>query len=239
MQTQIFNSLRKIGLRGEFLKEMNDHFCSSYEEQLQNGLSSEQAFLAIQTRIQSSALHKTQRTLFIINHKNKIVMTSAIILLSIFTFFTQNSNSSISEVNQYISEVGIDSLIFGKVVNGSPEVTSHFGMRYNPLQKKKVMHKGIDLKGKIGDPVYLPADGIVSATGYHAKRGHFIEINHAQGYTSRYFHLSKILVKKDSALLKGVQIGEIGNSGLSIAPHLHFEILKQEMPLDPKDYLRV
>ncbi len=241
MQSKIITELKNLGLNGEFLDEMTDHYCAAFEAQLDAGANIDQALLSVCNQIQLAKLDKTQRQLFFIKNKNKIAVSMGTFILLVFTFFS-SSNFPVyesNEMNSYLLEVGADSLVFGKVLDGSPEVTSHFGMRFHPILKKKIKHKGIDLKGIIGDPVYAPADGIVSEVGYHQKKGNFIEINHADGITSRYFHLSKITVKKDASIEKGIQIGEVGVSGAALAPHLHFEILKKETQLNPVDFLRV
>ena len=118
-------------------------------------------------------------------------------------------------------------------------ITSGFGERHHPVLKNKKFHKGIDFKAPIGTPVYATADGIILKTeskenGY----GNRIIIKHDEEFESHYSHLSEIHVVKGRKVKKGELIGLVGTSGASTAPHLHYEVRKNNKPVDPKDYLR-
>jgi len=87
--------------------------------------------------------------------------------------------------------------------------------------------------------VVAPSDGVITKTGYHSKKGNYIEIKHDDIYSTRYYHLSKIDVKTNQQITRGSKIGEIGTSGASTAPHLHYEVVKDGRNVDPGDYLKV
>ncbi len=114
-----------------------------------------------------------------------------------------------------------------------------FGMRRHPIKKRYIMHKGIDLAGKIGDPIYATGDGVVERTMQGLKRsgyGQEIMINHEYGYKTRYAHLSKRLVSRGDSVKRGDLIGLMGNTGGSTGPHLHYEVIYKGVPVNPINY---
>ena len=80
------------------------------------------------------------------------------------------------------------------------------------------------------------ADGVVVNSKYNGTFGNFIEVSHGNGYKTVYGHLSKRLVKKGDYIIRGQKIGEVGNTGRSTAPHLHYEVKQYKRRLDPKDF---
>ena len=115
-------------------------------------------------------------------------------------------------------------------------VTSRFGMRVHPVTKVRKMHNGIDIAAPIGTPVYCPDNGRVSLIGLSLSAGNFIHINCGE-LTFIFMHLSMQLVRKGEMVKKGQQIGLVGNTGVSTAPHLHFEVRKNNTPIDPETYI--
>ena len=112
-------------------------------------------------------------------------------------------------------------------------LTSSFGYRIHPITKVRKFHKGIDLSGKWGNTVYSAQGGqVIKATeipGY----GKIIIIKHYRGYSTLYAHLSKILVKRGQKIVAHAPIGRIGNTGISTGTHLHFEIRKHGIAINP------
>lgn len=102
-------------------------------------------------------------------------------------------------------------------------------------------HNGIDLRAKIGTPVYAARSGRVSEARFHNGLGNYVELAHRGGYTTIYAHLSKIDVKEGRFVRQGEKIGEVGKSGNAnyrgIIPHLHLEVRRQGEPLDPMQFL--
>lgn len=119
---------------------------------------------------------------------------------------------------------------------------SGYGMRMHPLHKKEMMHSGIDLAAPLGTPVVAAADGIAKeiTDKNHDPKGYgkFIVIVHDQTYTTMYAQLSEVLVKENQSVKKGEIIGKVGESGLSTAPHLHYEVWKNGEKVDPADYFQ-
>ncbi len=116
-----------------------------------------------------------------------------------------------------------------------------YGMRFHPIYHRYVTHKGIDLPGKTGTPVYATGNGTVKMTDLGKRRsgyGEQILIDHRFGYQTRYAHLSKILVKEGEEVVRGQQIGEMGNTGGSTGSHLHYEVLYLNQNVDPINYFR-
>jgi murein DD-endopeptidase MepM/ murein hydrolase activator NlpD len=116
-------------------------------------------------------------------------------------------------------------------------LSSHYGMRTHPLTGKKEMHKGIDFAGKMGGEVIAVAKGVVTYVGKHYGYGRVIDIAHGNGFTTRYAHNSKILVSVGDTVEKGFRIAEIGSSGRSTGPHVHFEVLKDGKQVNPVKFI--
>jgi murein DD-endopeptidase MepM/ murein hydrolase activator NlpD len=115
-------------------------------------------------------------------------------------------------------------------------VTSGFGFRTNPFTGLNQMHEGIDISNRIGTPVTSPADGIVSDVGKDFAHGNIIVISHGFGTTTRFSHLSKFLVKVGQRVKRGDKIAEVGNTGQSTGPHLHYEVRLNGIPANPMRY---
>ncbi len=116
-------------------------------------------------------------------------------------------------------------------------ISSGFGSRLSPFSGKREFHAGLDIVGREGDPVYTLASGVVQRTADLPHYGKLVEISHADGYTTRYAHNSRIVVAEGDVVKKGQIIAELGNTGRSTGPHLHLEILKNSRRLDPRPFL--
>jgi murein DD-endopeptidase MepM/ murein hydrolase activator NlpD len=110
--------------------------------------------------------------------------------------------------------------------------TSGFGMRWGR------MHEGTDFAGPIGTPIYSTADGVVTFAGWSSGYGRLIKIQHEFGIETRYAHLNAIRVQVGQRVSQGERIGDMGNSGRSTGPHLHYEIRVGGSPLNPMTYIR-
>ncbi len=138
---------------------------------------------------------------------------------------------------EYYREVA-EFMPFGKPV-WSYWVSSKFGRRDDPFNTKKATHKGIDLASRTGNKIRVPAKGkvvrtLISNKGY----GNLVEIDHGNGFITKYAHLHKIYVKKGDYLEIDQAIGEVGSTGRSTGPHLHYEILYQGRPVDPMPFMQ-
>ena len=116
-------------------------------------------------------------------------------------------------------------------------VSSSFGSRMHPMTGKKQFHKGVDIPGKLGSDIVSVADGVVVRSENSSHYGWLVEIDHGDSYTTLYSHNRKNLVEVGETVKKGQAIGEIGSSGRSTGPHVHFEVHKKGKVIDPVKYL--
>jgi len=117
-------------------------------------------------------------------------------------------------------------------------LTSGFGVRRWRRSGHSENHQGIDIAVPRGTPVLAPAEGVVTYAGWKGDYGKMVELDHGTGYTTRFGHLSQIDVEIGDRVMKGQIIGEVGSTGRSTGPHLHYEVRFQGQPVDPLDYLK-
>jgi murein DD-endopeptidase MepM/ murein hydrolase activator NlpD len=116
-------------------------------------------------------------------------------------------------------------------------LASGFGQRIHPVYKVKKMHTGIDFAAEIGTPIYATADGkVISVDVKFSGYGKLVEIDHGFGYRSRYAHMHEFAVRIGQNIKRGDLVGYVGNTGLSTAPHLHYEVLINGNQVDPVHY---
>jgi len=116
-------------------------------------------------------------------------------------------------------------------------VTSDFGFRANPFTGLTQMHEGIDISNRTGTIVVAPANGFVSDIGSDYAHGKFLIISHGFGMTTRYSHLNKTLVKVGQKVKRGDKIAEVGTTGKTTGPHLHYEVKLNSIPVNPMRYI--
>jgi len=116
-------------------------------------------------------------------------------------------------------------------------LTSNFGARSDPFTGRTRMHKGIDIPGPVGTPIYATADGIVSRAQWVNGYGNLIEISHGNDTETRYGHLSKLLVEPNSRVKRGQLIGLMGSTGRSTGSHLHYEIRIAGAAINPLPFV--
>lgn len=117
-------------------------------------------------------------------------------------------------------------------------IGSVFGYRSDPFSGSKAIHEGIDFNAEVGTPVYAAAAGVVISADYHPEYGNMIDVDHGEGLSSRYAHLSKSLVQAGQILRRGEQIGNVGNTGRSTGSHLHFEVRMLGVAQNPAQFLK-
>ncbi len=120
----------------------------------------------------------------------------------------------------------------------SNRITSYFGNRTPPKQGASSDHKGVDIGAPMGAQVIAAAAGKVTTVSYNSARGYFIVVDHGSGYVTLYQHLSRQDVKTGDMVKAGQQIGAVGETGISTAPHLHFEVHMNGTPVDPLIYFK-
>jgi murein DD-endopeptidase MepM/ murein hydrolase activator NlpD len=127
---------------------------------------------------------------------------------------------------------------YRKPVIGEVEFTSGFGIRSDPFLGRPAMHTGLDFRAATGDPVRATANGKVVSSGWAGGYGRMVEIDHGNGLSTRYGHLSEIGVKVGDSIKIGQVIGAVGSTGRSTGPHLHYETRIDGEAVDPQKFLR-
>jgi murein DD-endopeptidase MepM/ murein hydrolase activator NlpD len=127
---------------------------------------------------------------------------------------------------------------YRKPVVGNVEFSSGFGVRSDPFLGRPAMHSGLDFRASTGDPVRATASGKVATAGWSGGYGRLVEIDHGNGLTTRYGHLSEINVKVGQLIVLGQVIGAVGSTGRSTGPHLHYETRIDGDAVDPQKFLR-
>ncbi|WP_047551224.1 M23 family metallopeptidase [Methylotenera sp. G11] len=116
--------------------------------------------------------------------------------------------------------------------------SSSFGWRIDPFNGHKAFHEGLDFTAAMGTPIFAAAGGIVSTAEQTPDYGKLVKIDHGSGLETRYAHASRLYVRAGERVEKGQKIAEVGSTGRSTGPHLHYEIRLAGNPLDPRKYLK-
>lgn len=230
----IIRSLRSIGIKDtEIIEEMTDHYLTEIEMLMDKGLDEQEAIKVTIGQIKSTSLH-------LLRSRRKSIwphlVATLMLLGTVSIYFMHRPASPISEDSSTITDVAPSGWPIAKP---KAEVTSHFGHRIHPVTKLKKLHRGIDIKAPIGTPVVATGDAMVKKIGFNKRAGRFIILKHGDRYTTRYHHLSAISVAEGDVITKGTIIGKSGNSGISMAPHLHYEIIDENAPIDPMECIGV
>lgn len=127
---------------------------------------------------------------------------------------------------------------FASPLTGDPDVTSPFGARVDPFLGRPALHTGVDLRESLGTDVRVTADGRVVGAGPVGGYGTMIEVDHGNGLTTRYAHLSAVSVAPGDSVTKGQVVGQVGMTGRATGPHLHYETRIDGEPVDPMRFLQ-
>jgi murein DD-endopeptidase MepM/ murein hydrolase activator NlpD len=158
----------------------------------------------------------------------------------------QQTASQVQSVNQLLEMqkqnweqhlTWLEALPIGIPIQSDFRFTSGFGLRNDPFTGQIAMHEGIDFAAETGTPVVAPAKGQVVRSEWDPTYGNVIEIKHAENFLTRYAHLSKRLVTENTAVQTGTHIGNVGSTGRSTGPHLHYEIFQNGKVLNPLSVL--
>jgi len=134
---------------------------------------------------------------------------------------------------------GVIAVPSDKPVKMNVEFTSGFGVRSDPFHAGAAMHPGIDLAGSYGTPIYATADGTVLRAGWNSGGyGNLVEIDHGRGITTRYGHMSAILVHEGDHVTRGQQVGRMGSTGRSTGNHLHYEVRIDGRAVNPIPFMK-
>lgn len=123
------------------------------------------------------------------------------------------------------------------VLPAKGQVTSGFGYRLHPVTGNHAMHEGLDISNSRWTPIYAPADGMVTASHPNGGFGNLVVLDHGNGYTTKYGHLTKIMVEKGQLVKRYGLLGYMGNTGRVTGTHLHYEVHRDGSPQNPEKYI--
>ena len=174
-----------------------------------------------------------------------IPISLKILLLSLAIFLlpmASQSKQTVTEVRQSSIQTTAEMITFvNPLERGSYKVSSTYGERKHPITGEIYFHRAVDLAAPKGTPVQAAAAGTATVVVADAKQGNnmgkYIEVQHQNGFKTRYTQLSDVAVEEGQMVTRGEKIGEVGSSGLSTGPHLHFEIWKDGEHVNPADYI--
>lgn len=151
-------------------------------------------------------------------------------------------SKKMQEVFSLINDVAYYKEVMKSVPVGKPVwsywLSSPFGKRSDPFNKKSAAHKGVDLASNKGNKIKTMAKGKVVRAEWNGGYGNYVEIDHGNGFKTKYAHLNKSYVEKGQYVQQGEPIGEVGSTGRSTGPHLHYEVLFNGTPVDPMTFIK-
>jgi murein DD-endopeptidase MepM/ murein hydrolase activator NlpD len=157
-----------------------------------------------------------------------------------------NAMGEFGQFNKTISSMRTDwdkqlqwlqTLPTGVPIGGDFRMTSGFGMRVDPFTHTLARHEGLDFTAMHGTPILAAADGLVTRSGWEDTYGNIVEVTHAEGFMTRYAHISKRLVTEGQRIKRGQHIADVGSTGRSTGPHLHYEVFRHGHVLNPTQVL--
>jgi hypothetical protein len=131
----------------------------------------------------------------------------------------------------------LQTLPTGVPISGDFKVTSGFGMRNDPFTGTLARHEGLDFTAISGTPILATADGTVTRSGWEDTYGNIVEVTHSEGFMTRYAHISKRHVTEGQSVKRGQKIADVGSTGRSTGPHLHYEVFRYGRVLNPVQVL--
>ncbi len=151
-------------------------------------------------------------------------------------------NAHVEALDTSLKALGTAQGLLAKVPVASPApgapLSSPFGARVDPFLGHQAMHSGLDFRAATGTPVLATAGGKVIDAGRNGGYGNMVEIDHGNGMSTRYAHLSRISVKTGDKVTRGTKVGEVGSTGRSTGPHLHYEVRRHGHAVDPVAFLK-
>lgn len=151
----------------------------------------------------------------------------------------RHQQEALSALEQYLLT---EDTIAASIPTGKPVeegwVSSFYGYRVDPFNGKKTFHEGLDIAGRSGSNVLSVADGIVTWVGQRGGYGGLVEVDHGNGYVTRYAHNKTIKVKKGDRVSKGETLALMGSTGRSTGPHVHFEVLRDGQHVNPYNFIK-
>lgn len=154
--------------------------------------------------------------------------------------FKEEAQSRVGSYDNLSDWLGQQRELYHAIPKGWPcpgQRTSHFGERLDPFRKVSTFHFGVDIAGPKGTPIRATADGIVQMANWHSGYGNLVVIDHKHGYSTRYAHNSKTLVKVGDRVKRGQIVALMGNTGKSSGSHCHYEVWKHKQRRNPYTFM--
>ncbi|MEM6771234.1 MAG: M23 family metallopeptidase, partial [Bacteroidota bacterium] len=241
---QVQNHVTAAGLSGGLAAELTDHLCCLAEDHLAEGMPEHAALQAALQAWPIARLRQIQRGVSFSTRIKPTVMkilSFAAVVAVFFLLFPFKASVVTPCEDPMLAEASpatfSEPMLFAGIPDFEPPtaspiagvdmqniLTSGFGMRMHPIMKKRMFHRGIDLKAKTGTPVLATANGEVIFADRDGLHGLSVHLRHAEGYATRYTHLSAIDVAVGERVVLGDQVGKVGETGAATAPHLHYEV---------------
>ncbi|MEL6660854.1 MAG: M23 family metallopeptidase [Bacteroidota bacterium] len=223
-------------LQGEKREELLDHLCCDIEQAMRQGQGFEEAFDQCQGRWNENEVKKihssTRNTSIMVK-----LLTVVILGLGSITFLSlplaeEAATAALEESSCLLLDPP------GRApLSDDHRLSAKFGMMLHPITKKQQMHRGLDWVAPLGTPVKAAGSGIVLEAGDKGNYGKCVIIVHDEIYQTLYAHLRSIDVAVNQEIQAGAIIGQVGSTGLSTGPHLHYEVRKNGVAVNPADYL--
>jgi len=140
-------------------------------------------------------------------------------------------------VESRLMESRLQALLVPSIAPVDGPVGSGFGVRADPITGRAALHAGLDFPADSGTAIVAAAGGVVQSTEWHPQYGQMLELDHGRGLSTRYAHTAKLYVRQGDVVRRGQHVADVGNSGRSTGPHLHFEVLVDGVPQDPARFL--
>ncbi|MCB1890244.1 MAG: peptidoglycan DD-metalloendopeptidase family protein [Rhodocyclaceae bacterium] len=148
-------------------------------------------------------------------------------------------SGTLASIDEMAAQKNVLSMIYpSRLPVLDSRIGSRFGNRRDPFNKRRAFHSGLDFPAPSGTPIRASAGGVVVYSGFRSDYGRQVEIDHGNGLVTRYSHARRLHVKVGDVVTPGQLIADVGSSGRSTGPHLHFEVLKNGRYVDPEDFLR-
>lgn len=146
---------------------------------------------------------------------------------------------SVEEINALWAKqlAWLNTLPTGTPVKGGYNLSSGYGLRIDPFTQAMAKHEGLDFAAPVGTPIIASANGVISRAGWDSQYGNVVEVNHAEGFKTRYAHASQLLVRTGQTVKKGDVIAKVGNTGRSSGPHLHYEVIRAGAHINPANMM--
>jgi murein DD-endopeptidase MepM/ murein hydrolase activator NlpD len=238
----------QLSAKNNTIEQMN-HKCVHFQEQLEKIKQMElkiRRYLGLQFDDKDIENHSHQGGFAVVSNQSPLSSSSQIEPLlepdqdTLLSINYVSVTKGLEQITNYLLEKK-------KILNTIPSIlpvagediwlSSGYGWRVNPFTSRKEFHAAIDIAGRLKTPIIAPADGTVIETGHNKFWGKYIKIEHGQGLVTAYGHLHSIAVSKGKKVKRRDVIGYMGNTGHSTGTHLHYQVIRDNDPVNPKQFV--